>query len=741
MSIINLQAGGIYALSAPYSAGKSALIERSNLPESFVISMDALRRQVLGSLPDLDGVQRLFEHADGVLFDILSKMVEARAAQRLTTIIDAPNLNDDVRGSFMRIAEKYGAPFKTLILDVPEDVAMARNALRKPVVPDVRMKDSYARFQRVSNHPFEVISDDAVLKVSLNAISGKNIDVIGDVHGLYDELLALLAQAGWTLDAMGIPRHADPTRLLCFLGDLIDRGQQSLMVLRLVKRAVEAGVAVCVAGNHEAKLIRFWDMFNFKGVSNWSSFASAETGISLMKVDRTEAEGLVQFLRSLPPFLVQEDEKIVFLHADVNRFDPLLSPKGDCLYGHSKHGLHDSDQMYQERFDAGLNQYTLMRGHRSQISEQANVFSLERDQAFRGQMVLLRLDDFLARRSSGSREAFESSILTQACEFDFDEYSEMKFTLAKSMDSLVSSKLAMRSEDGRYGLKVYRYHKRVYDERLWSENPFVVKARGLILDVAGNIVTHPFDKVYIYGEKGTGLDLPDDKQVIGVEKLNGFALNVSKHPFKPNELLVTTQGSFDCSYIEFGKSYITPKIRGQMLKLLSRKDVTLMFEVLHPADPHIVEYSRDQHGLYLVGVRCKEQGSQPWTEAEVDGVAKDIGVRRANWFKTTIGELREMVRTTRTEGFMVREYSSDERYLFKWKSPFYLVTKYLGRLTNEEASKMYKDPSECKGAMKTSTYHVVVDKLLDAHTKEEFLGLGKHHRIGAARNAYNAVIA
>ena len=739
MSIINLPAGGVYVLSAPYSAGKSTVISRSNLPEGFVISADALRRQVLGFMPDLNGAERLFDHANGVVDDILAKMVEARAAQRLTTIIDAANINDETRGNFLRIADKYGAPFKTLILDVKEEVALARNSLRNPPVAELRIKESFARFQRQSHHPYETISDEDTLSVSLAAIPHAKVDVIGDVHGLYDELIALLALAGWYLDAHGVPRHADPTRMLMFLGDLIDRGQQSLQVLRLVKKAVEAGVARCVKGNHEAKLLRFWDMANFKGIGHWSSYASAETGVALLKIERAEAESLVKFLRALPPFLVHESEKIAFLHADVNRFDPLFTPQGDCLYGHSKHGTFDSDQMYQERFDAGLNEYTLIRGHRSQISEQPNVFSLERDQAFKGEMVLMRLDDFVARRAEGSFVAFKAAVMTQSCDFDFEAYSE-KFALVKSMDALVGAKLAVRNDEPQFGLKVYRYHKRVFEDRLWGETPFVVKARGLVLDVAGNIVTHPFDKIYIYGENGAGENIADDRQVIAVEKLNGFALNVSKHPFKPNELLVTTQGSFDCTHIEYGKSFITPKVRGQLLKFFARKDVTLMFEVLHPADPHIVEYTRDQHGLYLIGVRGKDQESQPWTEAEVDSVAKDIGLRRAAWLKTSMGALRKLVLETRTEGFMVREYSSDERHLFKWKSPFYLVTKYIGRLTNDEVATMYSDATACKSVMKEE-YRPVVDKLMDFHTKELFMSLGRYQRIGAVRSIYNSVVA
>lgn len=739
MTTTKLVAGGIYALSAPYSAGKSSIIERSTLPHSFVVSLDALRRQVMGSLSTVTGGEIPFEHADGILNDIMLKMIEARAAQRLTTIIDATNLTDDLRANYSRIAAKYGVQYKTLILDAQEDVALARNRQRLSPVPEQKVKESFTRFQRTSHLPFEILGDDAVLEITLAAVPHLRVDVIGDVHGLYDELVALMAKAGWTLDATGLPVHSDPTRLLLFLGDLIDRGQESLKVLRLVRRAVAAGVALCVKGNHEAKILRFWDQFTFKGVAHWSSFASAETGVALLKISREEAEDYVKFLREMPAFLVETSENIAFLHADVNRFDPLFTPQGDCLYGHSKQGLSDSDAVYQERFDAGLNQYTLMRGHRAQISLQENVFSLERDQAFKGELVLLPLDEFVRRRElTSNRQAFDDAVITQACVFDFDAHSE-KFELAKAMDTLVVDKLAVRQDEPQFGLKVYRYHKRVFTERLWDENPYVVKARGLVLDVAGNIVTHPFDKVWIYGEKGAMLDIPDERQVVAVEKLNGFALNISQHPFKPNELLITTQGSFDGSYVEFGKAFVTPKVRGQLLRYLSRKDVTLMFEVLHVADPHIIEYAREDYGMYLLGVRGKEQDSMPWTESEVDSTARELGLRRPAVRRTSFGELRNEVRNSRTEGFMVREYSSDERHLGKLKSPFYLVTKFLGRLTNDEIAEMYRDPSSCKLQM-DEQYRHFVDLLTTTHAQAEFSSMGKNNRIRAVRALFDAVI-
>jgi serine/threonine protein phosphatase 1 len=82
---------------------------------------------------------------------------------------------------------------------------------------------------------------------------GQRVYAVGDVHGLFDLLQALLEAIA--ADAAGRPH------LLVFAGDYIDRGPDSARVLeRLVglRRARGEGVLL-LKGNHEQALLRFLD--------------------------------------------------------------------------------------------------------------------------------------------------------------------------------------------------------------------------------------------------------------------------------------------------------------------------------------------------------------------------------------------------------------------------------------------------------------------------------------------------
>ena len=79
-------------------------------------------------------------------------------------------------------------------------------------------------------------------------------DIIGDVHGCYDQLIKLLERLDYKPSAQG---YWHPEKKVVFLGDIVDRGPQIRPALELVRTMVTSGHAHIVFGNHEYNLIAY----------------------------------------------------------------------------------------------------------------------------------------------------------------------------------------------------------------------------------------------------------------------------------------------------------------------------------------------------------------------------------------------------------------------------------------------------------------------------------------------------
>ncbi|SEQ87321.1 serine/threonine protein phosphatase 1, partial [Loktanella sp. DSM 29012] len=85
---------------------------------------------------------------------------------------------------------------------------------------------------------------------------GVEIFAIGDVHGQAAVLAAILSEIA------DMPRQADTQRMIVFLGDLIDRGPDSIGAAHLAMQATtltQADEVVLLPGNHELLLLEVLD--------------------------------------------------------------------------------------------------------------------------------------------------------------------------------------------------------------------------------------------------------------------------------------------------------------------------------------------------------------------------------------------------------------------------------------------------------------------------------------------------
>ncbi|HEX8427999.1 polynucleotide kinase-phosphatase [Hymenobacter sp.] len=349
-------------------AGKSTFARRLFKPTE-IVSSDQCRALVADNEND--------QGATPDAFALLHYLVGVRLKRGLLTVVDATNVQPEARKTLVQLARDYHVLPTAIILDVPDHVAESRNRARaerrhlgRHVVPQQRVQLrrslkslKHEGFRNVFHlHGPEEI--DAVTTIVRDPLYNNRkqetgpFDIIGDVHGCYDELVQLLAKLGYVVEPEpvtdardlgvrvtrkvasppgplsfregelndSVPTHTSGSpslkergpapegsreaRRVIFLGDLVDRGPASPQVLRLVMRMVQDGLALCVPGNHDIKLLRH---LNGKKVNEQHGFA--ETLAQLATESDTFKSQVRQFLDGLVSHYVLDGGKLVVAHA------------------------------------------------------------------------------------------------------------------------------------------------------------------------------------------------------------------------------------------------------------------------------------------------------------------------------------------------------------------------------------------------------------------------------------------
>ena len=318
--LIEIPKYSLVVLSGASCAGKSTFAKNHFKPTE-IFSSDNFRSLV----SDDENDQKCSELAFDAMFYVINK----RLQNRKLTVIDATNCNynDNSYKTITQLSRDNDVPIITIILDLPDNIIFkhfenrtdGRNIDKHKIKNQISNVKRFIKSLTKYKRPKYLYIIDNEEDLNNTTITIKNLDIdkssehskldiIGDIHGCYDELLLLLNKLGYDKEG----NHPE-NRKLVFLGDLCDRGPKNLEVLDFVKSLVESRKAYCVKGNHDNKLYkRLKDPSNIK-----LDVTDNSTLIDIHNKDIEYIKGIRNFLKDIPPYLVFDDCNLVVSHAGI----------------------------------------------------------------------------------------------------------------------------------------------------------------------------------------------------------------------------------------------------------------------------------------------------------------------------------------------------------------------------------------------------------------------------------------
>jgi protein phosphatase len=307
----------LVVMIGPSGSGKSTLAQRLFKPTE-ILSSDYCR----GLVSDDETSQAATSDA----FEVLRYIAAKRLAAGRLTVVDATNVQVEARRPLVALARQYHSLPIAIVMNVGEAICRERTKARsdRDFGPHVirqqsqQLRWSLRGLQREGfRHVFVLESpqdvETATLERQLLWNNRKEdhgpFDIIGDIHGCYDELIALLQKLGYDTTEVGriVP---PPGRKIVFLGDLVDRGPKVMDVLQLAMTMVRQGTALCVPGNHDIKLLR-----KLQGRNVQITHGLAET-LAQLETTTSEVRGhIAEFLDDLVSHYVLDDGRLVVAHA------------------------------------------------------------------------------------------------------------------------------------------------------------------------------------------------------------------------------------------------------------------------------------------------------------------------------------------------------------------------------------------------------------------------------------------
>lgn len=306
---ITIPKPSLVILVGPSCSGKTTF-SKKYFEDDEIISMD-LNNQ---------GNKKAKENSIDILYNQISKKLEIGKI----VVLDSSNLIESTRKVLLRFANEFHILPIAIVFNISEKECLKRNE-SKGIVSDCLIKAQMTYLNKtlktIEKEGFSkvyILNDTKDIdRVKIERVELPNnlkhihgpFDIIGDIHGCFDELIVLLKKLGYEIDDNNNVYHSD-NRKLIFLGDLVDRGPKVVEVLKLVFNVVSSKNGYLVPGNHDMRLLR-----KLNGHNVQDKHGLKETMEQLKTVDSGFIEKIKTMFTSLPSHYIFDDGNLVVAHA------------------------------------------------------------------------------------------------------------------------------------------------------------------------------------------------------------------------------------------------------------------------------------------------------------------------------------------------------------------------------------------------------------------------------------------
>lgn len=268
--------------------------------------------------------------------------------------------------------------------------------------------------------------------------------------------------------------------------------------------------------------------------------------------------------------------------------------------------------------------------------------------------------------------------------------------------NLVNKGLAKVSKNG--NLHTFKYKSDVMYKNRWNESKFLMECRGHTYDEdSGKLLVLPFRKSFNYGENGWWHDVSLDTPVVMYKKYNGFMAAISNG-------IVSTTGTTNSDFVEMAKEYI------DIDKSIMHKTSTLLYEINHPKDQHIVE---EEIGAKFLGHRylpCYK--FYPYGEK----------------IECTLQQALQIAKYDRGEGYMIYLLDDDSysgvntEYFCKVKSDRYRSRKALIRMNTAAVKTLFYTKTHQQKMNLPDNFKLYAELLLNKISADDWISFTPEQR-------------